>query len=66
MKTSIIQAEKYFINLSMIDSSISPDVLQYLALSLSPVIIIGIWMLLIKISRNKNTTNHDQDTDNKL
>jgi len=33
---------------------LDPEVLKFLSLSLSPVVIIGIWVLVIQLSRKKN------------
>lgn len=42
-----------------------PEILRFLSLSLSPVIIIGIGILVIKLSR-KTSTKHDESEDWKL
>lgn len=42
-----------------------PEILRFLSLSLSPVIIVGIWVLVIKLSR-KTQKNDDKGSDWKL
>lgn len=39
-----------------------PDIFRFLTLSLAPVIIVGIWILAIKISR-KTQKDHDTSED---
>ena len=41
---------------------INIEVLKYLSLSLSPVIIIGIWVLVVKIFSKKNKKNDESES----
>lgn len=47
------------------NQTLSPEVFQYLTLSLAPVAIIGIWILAIKLSR-KTKKDYDASKDWKL
>jgi len=39
---------------------LDPEVLKFLSLSLSPVIVIGIWVLIIQLSRKNNKSDDNR------
>ena len=43
----------------------NPEILQFLSLSLAPVVVVGVWVLIIKLSRKTKESN-DKGQDWKL